>query len=295
MRKFLDKIKHSQWFYMFYKIVIRIIPQKQFIRYFYKSRIGDFPDLKNPKSFNEKLQFLKLYHHDPLMTKCADKYEVRGYVSEKIGDHVLNEIYGVYNTVDDIDFDSLPNEFVMKVTHGSGQNLICRNKSKIDWNTEKKKIEKYMKKNHYYYNGEWPYKNIKPRIIVEKLLIEKETLPMDYKLFCLNGNVEFIVIDEDRFGEHKQTLYDKNWKKLNIKMTYDNSENIMEVPSSFDEMLSSAEILSKPFPFARIDFYEVSGSLIFGEITFFPKSGCIKFMPSTFNIELGEKLKIKYN
>ncbi|GAE95212.1 glycosyltransferase [Gracilibacillus boraciitolerans JCM 21714] len=257
--------------------------------------MGEFPNLKNPKSFNEKLQFLKLYHRDPLMTQCADKYEVRKYISEKIGDHVLNELYGVYDSVEEIDFGSLPKEFVMKVTHGSGQNLICKDKSEIDWNKEKENLKKYMKKNHYYFNGEWPYKDIKPRIIVEKFLTDKGTVPMDYKLFCINGYVEFIVVDEDRFGEHKQTLYDKGWNKLGVKMTYENSKNNIEKPKSFDDMLDVAEKLSKPFPFARIDFYEVKEKLVFGEITFYPKSGCINFSPSTFNNELGERFNVNYN
>ncbi|HHX81325.1 MAG TPA: hypothetical protein GX692_09735 [Acholeplasmataceae bacterium] len=264
------------------------------ISFEYKRRIGYKPDLKNPKTYNEKLQWLKLYWYDPKATICADKYLIREYVESKGLKHILNELYGVYDNVEQIDFQKLPEKFVMKVTHGCGQNLICKDKSKINWKKEKRKFKIWLRTNHYYNSLEWVYKDIKPRIIVEKLIETQDNKPpKDYKFFCFNGEPKYIFVASDR-GENttKFDFYDLEWNHLAVKNHYPNSNEAIPKPLKLQDMIEHSKVLSKGFPHVRVDFYMEKEKVIFGELTFFHFSGSEPFEPIDFDYKMGEYLEL---
>lgn len=261
--------------------------KKLFLRAFNKEL-----DLINPKTFNEKLQWIKLNYKNPEMAICADKYEVREYLTERGYAYLLNDIFGVYETVDEIDLNQLPEKFVLKASHGSGWNIICEDKSSINWNAWIKVMSSWMKQNLYVYGREWVYKDIKPRIICEKYLDVKDGELFDYKFFCINGHVEFVQVTDNDEKSKRINLYDRQWSLMKEKYAFIGSPKIIPKPMRFDQMLEIAEALSKPFPFARIDLYDIDGEIVFGEITFFPSSGFKHFEPEGFDLELGNKLHL---
>src|SRR5699024_1610504 len=248
---------------------------KKLIKHKFKRRIGRKVNLENPVKYNDKLQWLKLNWYDPVATKCADKYEVREYVTELLGKKYLNKLLAVYESVDQINLDELPNSFVLKGTHGSGFNIICKNKNKLNWKKEFKKMRRWMQINYYWANREWVYKDIKPRIICEKYMEDSSGKPpRDYKVFCFDGEPKLIQVDIDRFDQHKQNFYDTNWKFRNVEIEKPAAkEAIVEKPEKLEEMLQLSKILTSSFPHARADFYDWDGKIIFGEITFFHHSG----------------------
>lgn len=263
------------------------------LKFEYKRQTGYNLNINNPCSYNEKLQWLKLHWYDPEATRCADKYLVRQYVKERGLGYILNDLYGVYENIDDIDIEQLPNEFVMKVTHGCGQNLICTDKSKLNWGFEKKKFKKWLKKSHYYDSLEWVYRDIKPRIIVEKLIKTADGKPpKDYKIFCFNGEPKCLFVASDRGIATKFDFYDCNWNLLQVKQHYPNSGKIFSKPKELEKVLEYARVLSKGFPHVRVDFYIENGAIIFGECTFFHFSGSQKFEPREFDYILGEYLDL---
>ena len=271
-----------------------LLTDKQIIKKNFKQKLGRDVVLENPVKYNDKLQWLKLYWRDPLATLCADKYEVRKYVSETIGSEYLNELYDVYESVDEIELENLPNKFVLKGTHGAGYNIICEDKRSLNWKQEYKKMKRWLRSNYYYGNGEWVYKDIKPRIICEKYLDDGTGKPpMDYKVFCFNGEPKLIEVDIDRFGSHKRNFYDVNWQFKNVEIRVPSDKKVkIKKPKMLNEMLELSKRLSKNFPHARVDFYDVKGQIIFGEITFFHASGLGKFNPPEFEKEMGDWLKL---
>lgn len=268
---------------------IRYVIEKVFER-----KLGYKPNLDNPKSFNEKMQWYKMYYKDPLMTKCADKYLVRDYVKEKIGEEYLVPLLGVYNSPEEIDFDKLPEKFVLKVNWGSGQNIIVKDKSKLDIEETKAKLKQWMKpeSNHYYMGFEWVYKDIQPKIIVEEFLVQLDGDLFDYKYFCYNGKVKNLFVVSDRFKNKYVDFYDLKWQRLPFKRLYNNSPNGIQKPKLFDKMLELSEILAKDFIFCRVDFYEVEDKLYFGEITFYPGNGSEPFKPVEWDYKLGEMIEL---
>lgn len=266
----------------------------------FKRHAGYSLNLENPQTFNEKLQWLKLNWFDPKATICADKYSVRNFVEERGLSHILNDLYAVYDSVEEIDLDVLPDEFVMKVTHGCGQHLICTNKPEVDWEYEKKVFNKWLKKSHYFYSLEWVYKDIKPRIIVEKLIkTDDGKPPIDYKIFCFDGEPKNLFVATDRGeGTTKFDFYDCDWNLLTVKNHYPNSGRILSKPIQLEEMLEYAKVLSEGFPHVRVDFYIENGKVIFGECTFFHFTGSEPFEPLNFDYKMGEYLtlpKLKIN
>ncbi len=262
--------------------------QKQFINSF-----GYNPDIDNPTTFNEKLQWLKLYYKNPLLTLCADKYKVRDYVKKIIGKKYLTNLLGVYNNENKINFNKLPNKFILKINHGSGQNIICKNKLKLNEKDVKNKLKEWIKSssNHYYFSYEWGYKNIKPKIICEEYLGDNL---LDYKIFCFSGKPICIGVDVGRFTNHRRNFYDLNWNYLNIeKFAYpkDDSFNIPK-PPNLNEMLVVAKKLSSKFPFVRVDLYSTKGKTYFGEMTFYPGAGLDPFKPVEWDYEFGEMIKL---
>lgn len=272
---------------------------EKYLKLIYWSRLGKKLDLKNPNTYNEKLQWLKLYDRKSEYTDMVDKYEVKEYVAEKIGGKYIIPTLGIWNNFDEINFDKLPDRFVLKCTHDSGGLVICKDKKTFDMEGARKKINKSLKRNYYQSGREWPYKNVKPRIIAEKYMEPKDGSDIkDYKYFCFEGVPRMILVCDNRFSETGLTedFYDVDWNHLPVeRVHHKNSKNNIPKPQNNDLMLSLAAKLSKGMHFMRVDFYEIDGEVYFGEITFFPASGCEGFVPDEWDLKLGEWLSLNGN
>ncbi len=261
----------------------------------FKKYIGHRLHLNNPRTFNEKLQWLKLNCQNPLMTKCADKVGVRDYVKEKIGDKYLIPCLGVWDKAEDIDFDALPDRFVLKVNWGSGQNIIVKNKAELDIIETCSQLNTWLKTehNHYYNFFEWPYKDIKPKIIAEKYLDFAADL-LDYKIMCYNGIPKNLFVCSERQSGLKVTFFDLNWKRLPFTRKYPASKKKIERPKELAEMINIAKVLSEPFPFVRVDFFCHNNHLYVGELTFFPGAGLERFTPNKYDKIMGALLLLPH-
>lgn len=267
------------------------------LKHIFKKRAGYKLNLRNPKTFNEKLQWLKLYEHNPLMTICADKVAVREYIKEKIGEEYLIPCLGIYDNPDDIDFDKLPKKFVLKVNWGSGQNIIVKDKTKLDVDNTKKQLSEWIKfeNNHYFNFFEWPYKNIKPQIIAEKYMDFGPDI-MDYKIMCYNGTPKNLFVCSERNTELKVTVFDLNWKRLPfIRKYHPASTKILTKPKLLNKMVEFSKIITAPFTFVRVDFFYYNNKLYIGELTFFPGAGYEPFKPRKWDKKLGDLLKLPKN
>ena len=266
-----------------------------FLKLKYKNIIGEKLNLNNPQTFNEKLQWLKLNDRKDIYTTMVDKYEVKKYVSDVIGEKYIIPTLGIYNSFDEIDFEKLPNKFVVKCTHDSGSTIICKDKKKFDIKKAKKKINKALKYNYYYAGREWPYKNVKPRIIIEEYIEDEELKDLrDYKFFCFNGKVNLFKVDFNRFLEHRANYYDKNLKLLEFgeEVCPPDFEKKIEIPKDIMKMILLAEKLANGTKFVRIDFYYTNKKIYFGEMTFYPASGFGKFIPDSWDERLGEMINL---
>jgi hypothetical protein len=252
-------------------------------------------NLKNPQTFNEKLQWLKLYDRKKEYPLYVDKFEVKKYVADKLGEEYVVKNYGVWETVEDIDFDSLPKQFVLKCTHDSGSVIVCRDKDNFDVEGAKKKLKKKLETNLYWCGREWPYKDLKPRIIAEQYMEDAELSELrDYKFFCCNGTVKCYKIDFDRFVDHRANYYTPDCKLLLFGEVVcpPDFERFIEPPKLLNHMISFAELLSAGIPFLRVDFYEVGGKIYFGEMTFFPAAGFGKFVPDEWDKKIGDWISL---
>lgn len=252
-------------------------------------------NLNKPETFNEKLQWLKLYDRKPEYTKMVDKYEAKQYVANIIGEEYIISTLGIYDRFEDINFNELPNQFVLKPTHTSGDVFICKDKSIVDYKKLKKQVDKWLKRKYYYLHREWPYKNVKPRIIIEKYMKNKEdTVLKDYKFMCFNGKVKCSFVCSNRNSKIGLNVdfYDLNWNKMPFERHYPNSNSVIEKPINYDLMIELAEKLSKNIPFVRVDFYEVDKKLYFGELTFYPGAGFEEFNPEEYDKKLGGMLEL---
>lgn len=277
------------------KGVFKYFPDKIILKKLYYIHTNKRLNLLNPQTFNEKLQWMKLYDRKSIYSTMVDKYEAKKYVADIIGSKFIVPTLGIYNNFDEIKFDELPNKFVIKCTHDSGGLVIVKDKNKLDMDFIKKKIEKSFKKNYYYHSREWPYKNVKPRIIIEKYMEDSSTKELrDYKFFCFNGIVKFFKIDFDRFVSHRANYYDKSGKLLHFgeAICPPDFNKKLAMPLNLKKMIEFAEILSKKFPFLRVDFYEIDGKIYFGELTFFPASGFGKFIPEEWDKKIGDMLDL---
>jgi len=278
------------------KRLLNWIPDDLYLKIIYRAETGKRLDLKHPKTYNEKLQWLKLYDRRPEYTMMVDKYEVRKYVAEKIGEEYLIPLIGVYDSVDEIPWEGLPDKFVLKCTHGSGSNIICLDKKRLDIEEAKKKLGKWMKKNWYWFGREWAYKKIVPRIICEEYLTENGKAPDDYKFMCFNGVPRVIQVHRDRYGNHTQDYYDIGWKRINMtnnKVPISNSE--LPKPENFDEMVDISRKLSRDTLYSRIDLYNIIGRIFFGEITLYPTSGFTLLEPEEFEVMFGDWISLENN
>ncbi|MFR5683118.1 MAG: ATP-grasp fold amidoligase family protein [Clostridia bacterium] len=265
------------------KKTLRILPDKQYVKLYFHLRLKRKLNLKNPRHLNDKLQWMKFNYRFPLQTIVSDKYLVRDYVEKKIGNEYLIPLYGNWFKFNDIDFDTLPDQFVLKCNHDSGGLAICKDKKTFDKENAKKKINKSLKDNFFYIGREYQYKNIIPRIICEKFISDNGNVPMDYKIYCFNGKPDVILVCKNRFrnDSHKaQYLYfDQNWNFVPLNKGDELSENPnIEKPKNLDEMLSIARKLSEDFIFARIDLYNIDGKIYFGEITLTPNLDLIQIL-----------------
>ncbi len=275
------------------------LPEEKYPEYlqdWFYQRTGEFLDFDNPQTFNEKIQWLKLYDSTPIKTRLADKYLVRDWVKEKIGEEYLIPLLGVWEKFDDIDFDKLPDKFVLKANHGSGWNIIVTDKNKFDKQDAKEKFEEWLHTNYAFNSGlELHYKDIKPLIIAEEYIETPDNDLNDYKFLCFNGEVKYVWVDKDRYKKHKRNLYDVNWnlmpKQISEGIRYKNF-NKKKKPENYNKMLEFAKILSKDFAFVRVDFYENKGKLYFGEMTFTSANGTHTFHPASFNYELGQLIDL---
>lgn len=267
-------------------------PDKAFQKWDYKIHSGKKLSFRNPKTFNEKLQWLKYYYRNPKLTRLVDKYEVRKYIAERFGEENLTKCYGVYDTWEEIDFSKLPNQFVVKCTHDSGSVYICKDKSQFDYKKCKSIITTGLKRNQFYLSREWPYKNVKPRIMIEEYLYDDNIGELiDYKFLCFDGVVRRVFAISDRQkkkGGPYEDFFDLSWNSLPIKHTYDNSQYPPAKPISFDRMMECATVLSKGLPHVRVDFFEANGKMYFGEMTLFDSGGRKPFEPESVDLEMGE-------
>lgn len=265
---------------------------EDFLRMQFKNVFGYELNLDNPQTFSEKLQWLKLYDRNPKYTMMVDKYAVKSYVASLIGEEHIIKTLGVWNSFDEIDFDSLPEQFVLKCTHDSGGLVICTDKSKLDLNKARKKINKSLANDYYMQNREWPYKDVPRRIIAEEYMVDESGYELkDYKFFAFDGCVKAMFVASDRMSAAEETkfdFFDMNFNHLPFTNGHPNSKRPIEKPATFDEMKKYSEVLSKGLPEARIDFYDINGMVYFGEITFFHWSGFQKFEPMEWDEKFGE-------
>lgn len=270
--------------------ISRLVPDKLYLKMCYKAYIGKKLNLKNPISFNEKLQWIKLYDRRPEYIEYVDKFDVKKYISEKLGDEYIIPTLGVWENVEDIDFDSLPEQFVLKGTHDSGSVVICKDKSSFNVEKAKEKLRKSLRANMYWHGREWPYKELKPRIICEKYIEDSSGELRDYKLMCFNGEVKCSFVCSERFsgkGLHV-TFFDRDWNLMKFERSFPHVKEGLPKPNNYGKMVELAEKLSKDIPFVRVDFYEVEGNIYFGELTFFPGCGFEAFQPEEWDYKLGE-------
>ena len=273
----------------------RLIPDRIYLQIVYFRHFKKFIDFDNPKTFNEKIQWLKLNYRKEEYTNLVDKYRVKQYITKLIGEEYVIPTLGVWKNVDDIDFKSLPEKFVLKCNNDSGGIVICKNKKDFDEVKAKSFLKERLKNNGYWYGREWPYKNVKPCIIAEKYMEDSISKDLkDHKFFCFNGSMEFFDIDIDRFIEHRSNYYDRNGNFLPFGKTYcppDYTKKI-EMPKNLDKMIELAETISHNTVLSRIDFYEIDGQVYFGEITFYPGSGFSPFTDEKWDYKLGDMIDL---
>lgn len=283
--------------YKVLRIFAPLIPDKLYLRLLFKLRVGYSLNLRTPRSYNEKLQWLKLYNRRPEYIQMVDKVEAKKYAANIIGEKHIIPTLAVYDKVEEIDFDSLPNQFVLKCTHDSGGIVICREKSMLDRNAAIRKLRKGLKKNYYYWNREWPYKNVRPRVIVEQYMTDDGKELKDYKFFCFDGEPKVMFIASDRFDEEEETkfdFFDMDFCHLPFTNGHPNSTQKVEKPRGFEEMKELVKKLSKGIPHVRVDLYDVNGHVYFGEMTFFHWSGMMPFEPKEWDYKFGNLIHLPY-
>lgn len=272
--------------------MLKAVPDKQMLELQYYIKHGRRLDLKNPKRYTEKIQWYKLYYRDPIMAQCVDKYRVREYVKSKGLENILNELYGVYDNIEQVEWDKLPDKFAIKTTNGSGTNLFCSNKNSLDIEKVNEQFKNYFEQSNASAGREWVYSDRYRKVIVENLLEDKKQTDgsiNDYKFLCFNGKPEYIVYDTDRFTNHKRNIYDLEWNDLHIASDCECCDRPINPPENLKEMIEVAQKLCEDFPAVRVDLYSIEGKIYFGELTFFPWSGYVQFTPDSFDYEMGEK------
>lgn len=266
-----------------------------YLKWKFRGRMGYKLNLENPITYNEKLQWIKLYDHRDFYTQLVDKYMVKFYVINKIGDFYVIPTIGIWDSVDDIEFNKLSQCFVLKCTHDSGGVIICQDKSKFDIEKAKQKLFWCLQRNFFYYGREWPYKNVKPRIIAEKFIDLDTENSAEYKFFCFDGIVRYVLVCKGKahiLGSRTNDFYDVEFNHLPLKVLNENANKKPERPEQYDEMIRIAEKLSSGIPHVRVDLYLTQERIYFGEMTFFHNSGLRKFEPKEYDKIWGEWFKL---
>lgn len=286
----------------FYSILAmsRVLPDRLwadafYLKVLYRYKMRKRLNLKEPGKYTEKLQWLKLYDRNPAYTQMVDKHAVKDYVTSVLGEGYVIPTLGVWEHFDDIDFGSLPDQFVLKCTHDSGGLVICRDKSNMNMPKARETIMHALKRRYYLNTREWPYKDVKPRIIAEQYMVDESGCELkDYKFFVFNGVMQamFIVRGRNSDGETYSDFFDREFRHLPLTSGHPNSPHPIEKPEGFEEMIRLAEKLGKGIPQARIDFYNINGKIYFGEITFFHWSGLMHFQPEEWDVRFGEWLEL---
>ena len=268
-----------------------------FLKVVFFFSFGRKVNLRNPQTFNEKLQWMKLNNRNPEYPMLVDKYEVKHYISEIMGEQYVIPTLGLWNNVDEINLDNLPDQFVLKCTHDSGSIVICRDKKSFDFTRAKEKLNSHLKKNLFWYGREWPYREVKPRIIAEQYFEDNNQQLLDYKVMCFNGEAKCCFVFSDRYSDSgvRLNVYNREWELMPVGREYTTPNPEILKPLHYDLMLQLAEGITKGMPFARVDFYEPKGRLLFGEITFFPNSGFTKFKPQEWDEIFGNWIKLPTN
>lgn len=272
------------------------IPDKVYLHIKYYCRMGKRLNLKNPQTFNEKLQWLKLYGRRPIDTVLSDKYAVKEYIAKIIGSQYVIPLFGVWDRFEDIDFDKLPDQFVLKCTHDSGGIIICKDKSKLDKEAARKKLNKSLKTDYYVFSREHAYKNIPRRIIAEQYMEDKTQLELvDYKVHCFNGEPKFVLICQSRFsdGGLREDFYTTEWEHMDIcRPRHPNADERVPKPKELEEIFQLSSKLAEKMPFVRTDFYIINGKIFFGEITYSPAAGMTPFEPEEWDYTFGSWIKL---
>lgn len=267
------------------------LPDKAYLKMVYYLRFGHKLDLENPTTFNEKMQWIKLYDRRDLYTQLVDKFAVRDFIRDRIGEEYLIPLLGKWDRAEDIDFDSLPERFVLMCNHDSGSVTICKDKSCFDQKAARRKLSRHLRQGTYRFGREWPYKSVKPCVIAEQYMEDQETGELrDYKFYTFGGKVRAVMVSSNRQNREKQTTFDyfdENYNWMDYQWGNPNAAVKPEKPKRFETMKILAEMLSQNIPHVRVDFYEVNGKVYFGEMTFFDGSGFAKIEPSSWDAVLG--------
>lgn len=287
-------------FRLFILKCLRPVPDRWMLSLQYWLQLGRRPNIKSPSRFTEKIQLYKMNYRNPVMGECVDKYEVRGFVERKGLGSILNNIYGVYDDADEIDFDSLPEKFVIKTTDGGGGNnvVICTDKSTLDIPQLRRKLNGWLNVKDINPGREWAYTLIRQSRIIIEHYIEKSNSEEgrsgieDFKILCFGGEPRYVIVDVDRYVHHRRNIYDAEWNNLHVGTDCPQFDEDYPRPSNLAEMLAVARRLSEDVPFVRVDLYNVDGKIFFGEMTFYPWSGYVAFNPDSFDEELGALMNI---
>lgn len=280
------------------EVVKRIVPDSIYLKHCFKNIMGYPLNLSHPQNYNEKLQWLKLHNRNPLYTTLVDKYAVKKWVAEKIGEKYVIPTLGVWEKFDDIDLDKLPEQFVLKCTHDSGGLVICKDKTVVDWSEARDRIHSSLKRNYYYQSREWPYKNVPPRIIAEKYMEDPLDGELrDYKFYSFNGEPKILLLATNRQSKNSALCFDyfdMNFNHLPLTNHWHPNNRLSppHKPQKFSEMKELVKVLAKDIPHVRVDFYEVAGQIYFGEMTFFPQGGFLKLHPNSWEREWGDMIKL---
>lgn len=271
--------------------MLKFVPDKAMIKLQYRIKLKKKLNLKDPKRYTEKIQWYKLYYRNPVMMECVDKYGVRKYIEKKGLGNILNQLYQVVDRPEEINFDQLPDKFVIKTTNGSGTNILVKDKKTLNIAETKKKLNDFLNMAEASAGREWAYGGSSKKIIVEELLEDnsnKDKGISDYKFLCFNGKPVYVVYDKDRFSDHKRNFYDVNWNYVKVDSDCPCFEDSVKKPENYEKMVEIASVLSRDFPAVRVDLYNIEGKIYFGELTFYPWSGYVQYTPDSFDFELGK-------
>lgn len=291
--RFLKKVLR----FLIYRGFFDLLSDRLFLYILYYAHLGKKLNLKNPKTFNEKLQWLKLYNRKAEYTQMVDKYEVKKYIKERLGEEYIVPTIGVWDKFEEIEFKDFPEQFVLKCTH-SGGIIICKDKSEFNLEEARRKINDSMRKNYFLHGREWPYKNVRPRILAEEFVPNSndeqgEDSLVVYKVFCFGGEPKLIqVIQNDKRKDESIDYFDIDWKLLELKQNFPNSKIHLNKPDKFSEMLDLSSELSKGTPFLRVDWYVSMGKLLFSEFTYYSDAGIAAFEPEEWDRKLGEWIEL---